>query len=308
MGDTEYIVSTKHLSKYFKENAAVSDVSINIKPGEIYGLIGRNGAGKTTLMKMISGLTNPTEGEIILFGKTGNAAGPYRKEISNLLEAPGIYPNLTGEQNLHCKAIAMGIHKPGYEQELLQMVGLENAGKRKAGKYSLGMKQRLGIALAMVGDPKLLILDEPINGLDPQGIKEMREIFVKLKEEKQITILISSHILDELYKVADTFCFVNAGQVISVCTKEELEENNKSYLSIRTSDCDRAMELLGAAGAVNMEKAKSDEIHIFDHLEEAGNWNTMLVNNGLTVSSLTTVSKSIENIYLDMVGEGGTKS
>lgn len=220
----EYAVETNCLTKKFHHHVAVSQINMHVKRGEIYGFIGRNGAGKTTCMKMLCGLSTQTDGEIRLFGKQGAETKAYMERIGNLIENPGLYPNMTGYENLKCKCIAMGIYKKGYIEEILKQVGLENDRKKKVKNYSLGMKQRLGIGMALVGEPDLLILDEPINGLDPQGIAEIRDTLKRLNQKKEITILISSHILEELYKVADTFGIINQGELILELSKEELEK------------------------------------------------------------------------------------
>ena len=235
----EYAVETNCLTKKFHHHVAVSQINMHVKRGEIYGFIGRNGAGKTTCMKMLCGLSTQTDGEIRLFGKQGAETKAYMERIGNLIENPGLYPNMTGYENLKCKCIAMGIYKKGYIEEILKQVGLENDRKKKVKNYSLGMKQRLGIGMALVGEPDLLILDEPINGLDPQGIAEIRDTLKRLNQKKGITILISSHILEELYKVADTFGIINQGELILELSKEELEKRCSDYIEIQTEDAQR---------------------------------------------------------------------
>ncbi len=181
----DYILETNNLTKIYGQKEAAKDVNLHIKEGQIYGLIGRNGAGKTTIMRMISGLSKPTRGSYSLFGKTGMAMRMMLKNVGVLIEHPGLYPRLSAYENLKIKCGGMGIKPKGYVEELLRIVGLENTDAKKgAGSYSLGMRRRLGIALALVGDPKLIILDEPINGLDPQGIAEVRETLAKLRDEK----------------------------------------------------------------------------------------------------------------------------
>ncbi|MDE6724597.1 MAG: ATP-binding cassette domain-containing protein, partial [Ruminiclostridium sp.] len=207
----EYLLTTNAVTKQYGRQRAVNAVSIHIRQGAIYGLIGRNGAGKTTLLKMISGLAAPSEGDFSLFGKTGREVSEYMSRIGSLIENPGIYPNLSAPENLQLKCLAMGIRKKGVIGELLETVGLGDTGKKKVRNFSLGMKQRLGIALALVGDPDLVILDEPINGLDPQGIAEIRETIFKLNKEKNITFIISSHILEELSKIATDYGIIHNG-------------------------------------------------------------------------------------------------
>ena len=215
----EYLLHTNGLTKQYGRHKAVNAVNIHIRQGDIYGLIGRNGAGKTTILKMISGLAAPTEGEFSLFGKTGKEAYQYMSRIGTLIEAPGVYPNMSAAENLKLKCLAMGVRKKGVIEELLKTVGLSNAGKKKVKHFSLGMKQRLGIALALVGDPDLVILDEPINGLDPQGIAEIRETLSRLNKEKNITFIISSHILEELSKIATNYGIIHDGVLLQEMTR-----------------------------------------------------------------------------------------
>lgn len=243
----DYILTTQNLKKKYKDQLAVNDISMSIKQGEICGIVGRNGAGKTTLMKMISGLCNPTTGTICLFpNKKDTPSNDYSK-IGSLIESPGFFENLSGYDNLMLKACCTDISdKNEHINKLLSLVGLTNVKKKKVKKYSLGMKQRLGVAMALVGEPEFLILDEPINGLDPQGIAEMRELIDKLNKEFNITVLISSHILEELLKLATFMCIIEKGKILYEKTSEELEmecvQKNISleqlYFQITGDDCD----------------------------------------------------------------------
>ena len=202
---SELLLQTRNLTKQYGRHRAVDDVNMHIKKGAIYGFIGRNGAGKTTCLKMISGLSTPSYGEIKMFGYKRKDLQKVRSRVGCLIEAPGLYGNMSAYDNLNIKCKLTGIKKKGYIDELLNTVGLDTVGEKKTKHYSLGMKQRLGIALALVGEPDLLILDEPINGLDPQGIVEVRETIQKLAKERGMTICISSHILEELSKLATDF-------------------------------------------------------------------------------------------------------
>ena len=211
---SELLLSTKGLTKQYGRQKAVSRMDIHVKKGSIYGLIGRNGAGKTTFLKMVAGLASPTDGEINLFGYTGNQLKRIRSRVGCLIESPGLYGNLSAYDNLKIKCKFCGINKKGYIEEILKLVGLENTGKKKSKHFSLGMKQRLGIGLALIGEPDLLLLDEPINGLDPQGIVEIRDMIWRLKEERNMTIIISSHILEELSKIATDYGIIHEGQLL----------------------------------------------------------------------------------------------
>lgn len=218
------IVETKGLTKKYRSFYAVEDINLHIEEGAIYGMIGRNGAGKTTTLKMISGLAGPTSGEVSLFGKdfqTVKTENLFEK-IGVLIETPGIYGGFTAFDNIKLKCLAYGIDDEDYVIKLVNLVGLRQAGNKKAGKFSLGMKQRLGIALALVGSPKLVILDEPINGLDPQGIVEIRSLIHKLNQEEGITFIISSHNLLELERVATCYGIIHEGKLIRELTQEEM--------------------------------------------------------------------------------------
>ena len=211
----ETILKTNLLTKQFKKQKAVDGVSLQIERGAIYGLIGRNGAGKTTFLRMVAGLARPTSGEIELMGipSTEKSIRSAFERVGCLIEQPGIYNNLSAFENCKLKAMCCGVYSKEYVEEKLALVGLSDVGKKTVGNFSLGMKQRLGIALAMIGEPDLLILDEPINGLDPQGIIEVRDIIQTINRERNITILISSHILEELSKIATHYGIIHNGRL-----------------------------------------------------------------------------------------------
>ncbi len=282
----EYVVDTRELTKQFGQHKAVDSVSLHIKRGEIYGFIGRNGAGKTTFMKMVSGLSSPTSGELKLFGAAGKEAG--------------LYGGMSAKDNLHLKCLALGIYGRGYEDSLLAAAGLADAGRKMVRQFSLGMKQRLGIAMALAGEPDLLVLDEPVNGLDPQGIAEIRELLLKLKEEKNMTILISSHILEELYKVADTFGIIHKGVLVQELSKEELDEKCNDYTEIRTKDTKKACPVIEQAGCRNYQVMPDESIRIFDAVYDPGKLNMELANAGCMVQSLQVVSGKLEEYFLNL--------
>lgn len=299
----EYVVDTKSLTKSFGTHKAVDNVSLHIRRGEIYGFIGRNGAGKTTFMKMVSGLSTPTSGELSLFGASGREAKKYHSRIGNLIEQPGLYEGMGAKENLHLKCLALGIHEKGYEEKLLETVGLKNVKGKKVKQFSLGMKQRLGIAMALVGRPDLLILDEPVNGLDPQGIAEIRELLLTLKVEKNMTILISSHILEELYKVADTFGIIHKGVLIQELSKEELDRKCSDYTEIRTGDTGKACPVIEEMGYRDYQVISSDSIHIYDTVTGIGELNMELAKAGCMVESLQVVRDSLDEYFLDLTKE-----
>lgn len=225
----ELLVQTNNLTKCYGQHKAVNNVNLSVKKGEIYGLIGRNGAGKTTVLRLISGLANPTEGEVCLFGHNSHDTAYMQNQVGILIENPGIYPNMSAGENVKLKCLAKGISSKGYIAELLESVGLRAADKKKVKHFSVGMKQRLGIALALVGNPELVLLDEPINGLDPQGMAEIREIIAKLNKDRCITFIISSHILGELSKIATCYGIIEKGELKKQIMKAELTEDLEEY-------------------------------------------------------------------------------
>ena len=301
----EYILETQGLTKKYKDKEAVRDVNLHIREGQIYGLIGRNGAGKTTIMRMISGLSTPTEGTYSLFGRTGYAKGKMLRDVGVLIEAPGLYPRLSAYENLKIKCIGAGIRPKGCVEELLETVGLENTDRKKpAGAYSLGMRQRLGIGLALVGDPKILILDEPINGLDPQGIAEVRRTLLNLREEKGITIMISSHILDELAKVADCFGIINEGRLLDEFSAEELHRRCGRYILVRTDNQAAAAEVLRGIGVRQVETEADGTLRVTDRLDDTAVMAKAIVEAGLSLHEIYLQSRTLEEYYLGMTGGG----
>lgn len=299
----DFILETKNITKAYKTNKAVDNVNLQIKRGEIYGLIGRNGAGKTTLLKLISGLSFATEGEIFLFGERINTNNNLLERLGVLIEEPGLYPNLTAYENMKLKCISYGINKRGYIQSLLEQVELGDTGKKKVKEFSLGMKQRLGVALALVGEPDLLLLDEPINGLDPQGIMEIRNILLRLNREKNITIIISSHILEELTKLASRFGIIHNGRLIEEINKIELLEKTKDKLEIQTNQVSKAVNVLEEQLQINNFKViDNNTIYIYERLNESGDINNQLLKSDISVDSLSINRESLEEYFLTKTG------
>ena len=300
----EYILETNGLTKIYGQKAAVQDANLHIAEGQIYGLIGRNGAGKTTIMRMISGLANPTRGSYSLFGKTGREMKKLLRNVGVLIEAPGIYPRLSAYENLKIKCLGMGVRPDGYVDELLKTVGLENTDRKKpAGAYSLGMRQRLGIGLALVGNPKMIILDEPINGLDPQGIAEVRKTLVSLRDEKGITIMISSHILDELSKVADAYGIISDGKLLDEFSAAELHKRSGKYVSIRAEDREVALQALQGIG-IPAEKEPDGSLRVNEQLERTPDMAKAIVEAGTGLQEIRMDSISLEDYYLGVTGGG----
>lgn len=297
----DYILTTDNLTKRFGHYNANDNISIHVQRGDIYGLIGRNGAGKTTLMKMIGGLSRPTSGTFEIHGKNGENTEKMMSKIGILIENPGLYPNMTAMQNLKTKAIALGIHDDKFLQGLLEEVSLANTGKKKAKQFSLGMKQRLGIAMALVNQPEILILDEPINGLDPQGIAEMRVLLHHLCEDKKITIIISSHILDELSKIATRYGIIHEGKLLEEESREELFSKCSERLELKTNDIARTLEILNSMGFQKIE-VKNDAINIYERLNEGGSITVALAKENIQTNEIAVKSDALEDYYFQLTG------
>lgn len=302
--NAEYVIETRQLSKQYRKHKAVNQVDLHVKKGSIYGLIGKNGAGKTTIMKMICGLASQTEGEVILFGGNEENKDLVYKRIGMLIENPGLYPGMNAYDNLKCKALCMGISN--YSEkicEILELVGLERTGGKAVKKFSLGMKQRLGIALALIGEPDVLVLDEPINGLDPQGIAEIREMLVKLNQEKNITILISSHILEELSKIVTDYGIIRDGKLVEEISKEELMEKCLERIEIKTTNVDKATTILENMDIQNYKVLDNETIHVYEKLEQIKEINKQLVMEDVDVMSIMINNESIENYFFQLTGK-----
>lgn len=298
---SEYLVETKALTKKFGEHKALDSVNIHVKKGAIYGLIGRNGAGKTTFMKIITGLANQTSGDYLLDGKNSVELRKEGIRVGCHIEDPGLYPDMTAFQNLKMKCIQLGINDDGHIRKLLEFVGLGNTGKKGAAKFSLGMKQRLGIAMAMVGDPELLVLDEPINGLDPQGIREIRELLFKLHEEGK-TIIVSSHILDELSRIATDFGIIHKGRLIEEVSEEELRAECMDKVIVRTAETDKALTILREM-KIDELTGQEDMIEINGHISETGKINSELMKAGIVADEIYVRSESLEEHYFKLTAE-----
>lgn len=298
----EYLLSTNGLTKRYGHKNAVDHVNLHIRQGAIYGLIGRNGAGKTTILRMIAGLASPTEGEISLFGETGKKALYMTSRIGTLIEAPGLYPNMSAAENLKLKCLALGVRKKGYIKELLDAVGLSGVGRKRVRNFSLGMKQRLGIALALVGDPDLLVLDEPINGLDPQGIVEVRETLSRLNRDRNITLMISSHILEELSKIATDYGIIHNGVLLQELTQEELLAQCSERIELKTDDTRRACVVLEEMGIRDYKVIDAGTIQIFERLNDGGEITMNLAENGVKTMGITVKNEALEDYYLNLTG------
>ena len=299
---SEILLQTSGLTKKYGHHKAVDHVNIHIKKGAIYGFIGRNGAGKTTCLRMISGLAKPTEGEITLFGYQGKELKEVRSRIGCLIEAPGLYGNMTAYENMKIKCRLFGISKPGYIEEILETVGLKDVGKKKTKHFSLGMKQRLGIGLALVGEPDLLVLDEPINGLDPQGIAEVRDTIQSLCDQRNMTVLISSHILEELSKIATDYGIIHNGVLLQELTRDELMKRCSERIEITLECPEAAIPVLDRMGFTSYQVTDKHHIHVFERLNESDVLNMALARAGVPVRGIAVTSEELENYFLNLTG------
>ncbi len=296
------LLSTAKLSKRYGKKFALRDADIHIPKGEIYGLIGRNGAGKTTLLKLINSQITATSGQIFLNGEKMRFGVPTIR-IGALVESPGLYPDCSARENLIYKAIALGRNKPGHIDQLLRTVELSDTGKKKAKQFSLGMKQRLAIALALVDDPELLILDEPINGMDPQGIKDIREMLVKINREMGATIVISSHILDELAKFATRYGIIKDGQVLREFTREQLEQENRSDIRIESPQIAQVEAALREGMALShMQRQGDHTLLVQEEVERHEQISRFLFDRGLYVSQFYVRHESLEEYFMGLTG------
>lgn len=298
----EYVITTSMLSKTYGKCKVLDEITMHIPKGSIYGFVGKNGAGKTTLIRMITGISKPTSGGYSLYGieNSNKEVSKMRRRVGAVVEKPSLYPNMTARDNLKQQSILLGLLSKESIQEVLELVGLEKLGNKKVKDFSLGMKQRLAIAKAIIGNPDFLILDEPVNGLDPQGIVEIRELLLKLNKEKQITILITSHFLDELSKIATDFGFIHKGRLIKEISASELEMSLSKYLQLEVNDCvllTRALDkhnigyevLSDNTAKVYTEMAATKLIHI---LEE----------ENCEVISIDKKEESLEHYFINLVG------
>lgn len=298
------LLSTRKLSKRYGGKYALLDADVHVRRGEIYGLIGRNGAGKTTLLKLINSQINATSGEIIMAGRKMRFGRPEIR-IGALVESPGLYPDYSAYDNLRFKSLVMGAYNPGRLKELLKVVELQDTGKKKAKQFSLGMKQRLAIALALIGEPELLILDEPINGMDPQGIKDIREMLVRLNRQQGVTILISSHILDELAKFATSYGIIKDGRVLREFTRQQLEEENRAGIEIETEHPDQVIRALEEAFQIRQFKMLGDgRLLVQEGLQAYRQISRLLFDQGIHVAQLFVRHESLEDYFMGMTGGG----
>lgn len=298
------ILKTKDLIKKYKDNIVLDKVNITINKGDIYGLVGSNGAGKSTLMNVISSLTMKDSGKVYLFGKEIAQNRDSRNRIGCMIENPAFYPNLSAYDNLKYYCILKGIIDHEKIYEVLRKVKLDNTGKKKFKQFSLGMKQRLGIALAILNNPDFIILDEPINGLDPLGISEIRETLLQLQQEN-ITILISSHILSELYLVANKFGFLEGGKIIKELSKEQLDNECSRCLSIKVNDIKKTCVLLEEKlNTTNYKVLNEQEIRLYDYLDAQHIVSKVIIKNEIDLYGISEIGVSLEDYFKSIIKEG----
>lgn len=297
----EFVIRTFGLNKLYGGRAALSDVNVNVRRGDIYGFIGNNGAGKSTLIRIITGLAAPSSGKIELFGDSTPAGLiQARRKIGAVIEVPSLYNNMTARENLVMRLLLLGV-KPDYNK-LLDTVGLPAVGKKPVKNYSLGMKQRLGIAMAIMGEPELLVLDEPINGLDPAGIYEVREIFSDLNKRLGTTLFISSHILGELAKIATAYGIIAQGRLVKELTADSLREMSTQSARIIVDDIEKAQAVLAELGITRYKIGPNNAIFVSERTSELPYINQALNKNGVLVLQSELITADLESYFMRLMG------
>ena len=300
----DYVLETDKLVKTYGRAKALDGLTMRVPKGAIYGLVGRNGAGKTTLIRLVCGLQDPTSGGYALYGRRWGERGiaRVRRRMGAVVETPSLYGELTALDNLKIQSRVLGLPDDGQLPALLELVGLGDTGRKKAKHFSLGMRQRLGIAVALCGDPDFLVLDEPTNGLDPQGIVEMRELILRLNRERGITLLISSHILDELSRLATCYGFLDQGRMVREVTAEELEASCRKCLRVRVTDNAALMRVLDARG-IEYAETRDGPVDVFGEVELTDLSMALLAENCRLLSA-SERDESLESYYINLVGGG----
>lgn len=298
----EYVLSTEHLCKDYKHFKALNNLSMHVPKGAIYGLVGKNGAGKTTFIRLVCGLQKPTSGTYTLYKtkSTDKRISEAQRRIGAVVETPSIYLDMTAEDNLKQQYCILGLPSSQDIPELLRLVGLENTGKKKAKHFSLGMRQRLGIAVALAGRPDMLILDEPVNGLDPQGIIEIRELILKLNKERQITVIISSHILDELARLATHYGFIDSGTMLKEITAKELELNCRKCMQLTVTDTSCLAHVLDGM-KLEYEVLSDTQANVYGEIPISA-LSQALSKENCQIISMHELDESLESYYINLIG------
>ncbi|SMC39404.1 ABC-2 type transport system ATP-binding protein [Oscillospiraceae bacterium] len=304
----EYVLETESLCKRYGKTRVLQDICLKIPKGSIYGLVGKNGAGKTTLMRIITGLQAPTSGTYTLSGvkNTDRKITTVRRRMGALVETPGLYKNLSAYDNIKLQYINLGLTSYDTIPDLLKLVNLEDAGKKHAGKFSLGMRQRLGVAIAMCGNPDILVLDEPINGLDPQGIIEMREMLLNINKERSTTILISSHILDELSRLATDYAFIDNGRILQTLSAEDLLRKTTKAARLTVSDTKAMCRVLDTMG-LRYEVSSDGTIEVFGDINITRTVHEADKEN-VEIFKVLENDETLEAYFMNLVGNGGEQS
>lgn len=292
-----------NITKKYRNTLALNQVSMSVMQGDIYGFIGENGAGKTTMIRLLTGLAEPTTGKIALFGESNKKLAKQRERIGCIIESPSLYLDMTAYENLEVQRLQRGIPGKGCIDNALALVGLKDTGKKKAKDFSLGMRQRLALAIALLGNPEFLVLDEPINGLDPTGIIELRNLLKRLNKERGITILISSHILTELHQLANRYGILHEGKLLQEITATELDKRCKKHLLLQVNDVAAASVLLESKlNTSNFSVMPDKSIHLYDYVENAGKVSALLSANNITIYQLAQSGDSLETYYTNLIG------
>lgn len=300
----DYVLRTNHLSKKFRGHQALGNVNLSIQKGAIYGFIGQNGAGKSTLIRLVTGLAFPSSGSLELFGDSSERALiEARKRIGSIIESPALFPHMTASENLETNRLLRGIPGKDCVPRMLKQVGLEGTGNKKAKNFSLGMKQRLGLAIALLGEPEFIILDEPTNGLDPAGVIEMRELLKTLNRELGITIMISSHILSELHLMASHYGIIHKGQLLEELTAEELNNKCQQYIFIQVDDPGKATAVLQSElGAYDYEVMQNGAIKLYSQMERPSVVSSALFTAGLKIEKFMPMGEDLESYFIKKIG------
>lgn len=305
-GSNMDLITTNELCKSYNKKLVIDHVNMHIPESSIYGFVGENGSGKTTIMRLLTGLAEPTSGTYELFGLKNNDPRIYekRKNISAIVEKTSLVPTFTAKQNIRYFELYTGIELTEKERdELLAKVHLHDVENKKVSNFSLGMRQRLGIALALVSKPKLMFLDEPMNGLDPEGIAELRDLLVELNQKDGITVLISSHILSELEKIATCYGFISHGKILEEVTAQELKERCRKSLMVKVDKLEEAEKALKQLNIHDYKVSSSGEIQIYDNVK-IQDVMTCLVGAGVNISAINSAEESVEDYYLNLIKEG----
>lgn len=299
----EYVLQTRQLTKQYPKHTALAQVDLSIRKGSIYGFIGQNGAGKSTLMRIISGLAFPSSGSFELFGQS-SASGivQARKRMGVTIESPALLSHLTARGNMEVRRLQKGISDRASLDQLLNIVGLDRTGSKPVKEFSLGMKQRLGLAIALLGEPEFLILDEPTNGLDPVGVMELRQLLTRLNRDTGLTILISSHILSELHLLATHYGIIHQGKLLEQLTAGELNEKCRQYLHIKVDDSDRAVEVLMDQAPAKINRMPDGSIRLYESTERPGAISSLLAASGLEIEQFMPVSEELERYFIQKIG------